>query len=221
MQLSVEASVGVVVAPAGAADMTELLRRADIAMYQAKEGGGSVAWYDSARDEASTDQLALLAELREALAVDDQLVLALQPAVDLATGAPTGVEALIRWRHPRRGALGPSDFVRAVEGSELLAAFTRYVIDKALAVAAEWARPGRAGADLGQPVGPQPARPAPAGRRRRAAAPPPGAAAAAGPGDHRDGGDERDGGHRRGAGRPARPWACSWPSTTSAPASRR
>jgi predicted signal transduction protein with EAL and GGDEF domain len=142
VQLSVEASVGVVVAPAGAADMTELLRRADIAMYQAKGGGGSVAWYDSARDGASTDQLALLAEMREALSVDDQLVLALQPAVDLSTGAPTGVEALIRWRHPRRGALGPAEFVRAVEGSELLAAFTRYVIDKALAAAAEWACQG-------------------------------------------------------------------------------
>ena len=66
----------------------------------------------------------------------------LQPAVDLTTGAPTGVEALIRWRHPRRGALGPAEFVRAVEGSELVAGFTRYVIDKALAAAAEWAREG-------------------------------------------------------------------------------
>jgi diguanylate cyclase (GGDEF)-like protein len=140
--LSVEASIGVVVAPAGGADMTELLRRADIAMYQAKEGGGSVAWYDSARDGASTDQLALLAEMREALSVQDQLVLLLQPAVDLSTGAPTGVEALIRWRHPRRGMLGPGDFVRAVEGSELLAPFTRYVIDHALRAAADWGRQG-------------------------------------------------------------------------------
>jgi predicted signal transduction protein with EAL and GGDEF domain len=142
VQIVVEASVGVVVAPAGAADMTELLRRADIAMYQAKDGGGSVAWYDSARDEASTDRLALLAEMREALATDDQLVLALQPAVHLSTGAPTGVEALVRWRHPRRGALSPGEFVRVVEGSELVAAFTRYVIDKALAAAADWAREG-------------------------------------------------------------------------------
>ncbi|MBY8872148.1 bifunctional diguanylate cyclase/phosphodiesterase [Micromonospora sp. PLK6-60] len=142
LRMSVEVSVGVVVADAGAADLTELLRRADIAMYQAKEGGGNVAAYDSARDDASTDQLALLAELREALATDDQLVLALQPAVDLATGAPTGVEALIRWRHPRRGLLGPADFIRPVENSEQLGAFTRYVLDKALGVAAEWARQG-------------------------------------------------------------------------------
>ncbi|MFV2101752.1 putative bifunctional diguanylate cyclase/phosphodiesterase [Micromonospora sp. LOL_024] len=142
VRISVEVSVGVVVAPAGTADLTELLRRADIAMYQAKSGGGNVAAYDSSRDAASTDQLALLAELREALQADDQLVLVLQPAVDLATGAPTGVEALIRWRHPRRGWLGPGDFVRPVENSEQLGPFTRYVLDKALAVAAEWAREG-------------------------------------------------------------------------------
>nr|MDT0657870.1 EAL domain-containing protein [Micromonospora sp. DSM 115978] len=142
VRMSVEVSVGVVVAGAGTADMTELLRRADIAMYQAKHGGGSVATYDSSRDAASTDRLALLAELREALRTDDQLVLALQPAVDLTTGAPTGVEALIRWAHPRRGQLHPVDFVRAIEGSELLGAFTRYVVDKALQVAAEWARHG-------------------------------------------------------------------------------
>ncbi len=142
VRLSVEASVGVVVAPAGSADMNELMRRADIAMYQAKQGGARVAWYDSANDAASTDRLALIAELREALATDDQLVLALQPAVDLVSGAPTGVEALIRWKHPRRGPLGPGDFVRAVENSELLGQFTRYVIDKALTAAAEWSRYG-------------------------------------------------------------------------------
>ncbi|WP_018829793.1 putative bifunctional diguanylate cyclase/phosphodiesterase [Salinispora tropica] len=142
VRMSVEAAVGVVVAGAGSADMAELLRRADIAMYQAKEGSGSVAAYDSARDAASTDRLALLAELREALAADDQLVLVLQPAVDLATGAPTGVEALIRWRHPRRGWLNPHEFIRPVENSEQLGTFTRYVLDKALGVAAQWARDG-------------------------------------------------------------------------------
>ncbi|MCG5448497.1 MULTISPECIES: putative bifunctional diguanylate cyclase/phosphodiesterase [Micromonospora] len=142
VRMSIEVSVGVVVAAAGTADLTELLRRADIAMYQAKEGGGNVAAYDGSRDAASTDQLALLAELREALKVDDQLVLALQPAVDLATGAPTGVEALIRWQHPRRGWLNPADFIRPVENSEQLGTFTRYVLNKALSVAASWAREG-------------------------------------------------------------------------------
>ncbi|WP_176738719.1 putative bifunctional diguanylate cyclase/phosphodiesterase [Micromonospora pallida] len=142
VRMSTEVSVGVVVAGAGTADLAELLRRADIAMYQAKKGGGSVASYDNSRDAGSTDQLTLLAELREALAVEDQLQLALQPAVDLATGAPTGVEALVRWLHPRRGLLTPADFIGPVEHSEQLGAFTRYVLDKALAVAAGWARDG-------------------------------------------------------------------------------
>ncbi|WBB77404.1 bifunctional diguanylate cyclase/phosphodiesterase [Micromonospora sp. WMMD882] len=142
VRMSTEVSVGVVVAGAGTADLTELLRRADIAMYQAKAGGGSVAAYDSSRDDASTDQLTLLAELREALTVEDQLFLALQPAVDLTTGAPTGVEALVRWRHPRRGLLTPAEFVGPVEHSEQLGAFTRYILDKALTVAAGWARDG-------------------------------------------------------------------------------
>ncbi|GAA2524813.1 bifunctional diguanylate cyclase/phosphodiesterase [Pilimelia columellifera] len=140
--LSVEASVGVVIASAGTATMTELVRRADRAMYQAKSGGGSVGWYDSARDAASTNQLALLAELRAALAVDDQLVLALQPAVDLKTGDATGVEALIRWKHPRRGPLAPGEFISVIESSDLLAPFTQYVIDRALATAADWALNG-------------------------------------------------------------------------------
>jgi diguanylate cyclase (GGDEF)-like protein len=144
VQLSVEASVGVAVAAAGAVDLTELLRRAGIAMYhQAKRGGPSVAWYDPGRDRASTDRLSLLAEVREALTVDDQLTLVMQPAVRLGDGGGvTGVEALVRWNHPRRGALLPADFVTVVEHSELLGEFTRYVLDRALAIAARWSADG-------------------------------------------------------------------------------
>lgn len=140
--VSAETAIGVVAAVADRIDMSELLRRADIALHQAKEGGTRVVAYASSQDEASTDRLALVAELRTALEVNDQIVLALQPAIDLATGAATGVEALVRWRHPRRGKLNPVDFVRTVEASELLGPFTRYVIDKALASAAEWGLEG-------------------------------------------------------------------------------
>jgi predicted signal transduction protein with EAL and GGDEF domain len=156
--LSVEASIGVVVAPAGGVDMTELLRRADIAMYQAKGGGQPVAWYDAVRDEASTDRLALLAELREALTVGDQLTLVLQPAVSLASprsvsastqaaaagGEVTGVEALLRWQHPRRGRLMPEQFLSTVEQSELIGPLTLRVLDRALAIAARWHAAGLA-----------------------------------------------------------------------------
>jgi predicted signal transduction protein with EAL and GGDEF domain len=142
VQLSVEVSIGVVVAAAGAVDVTELLRRADVAMYQAKRGGSSVAWYDPSRDQASTDRLALLAEMREALSTKDQLDVVLQPAVLLSDGRPTGAEALIRWQHPRRGLLMPVDFVKVVELSELLAPFTRYVLDRAIELAAGWSALG-------------------------------------------------------------------------------
>jgi diguanylate cyclase (GGDEF)-like protein len=140
--LAVEASIGVVVAPAGSLDMTELLRRADIAMYQAKRGGSAVGWYDGSGDEGSTDRLALLAELREALACDNQLVLAYQPALDLHTSGPTGVEALIRWQHPRRGELLPREFVSVLEQSDLVCPFTHYVLDQAIGMAATWLAQG-------------------------------------------------------------------------------
>jgi diguanylate cyclase (GGDEF)-like protein len=142
VRISVEASVGVVVTRAGCGDVSELIRRAGLALAQAKELRVGVATYDSGRDASSTDQLALLAELRDALAARDQIVLALQPAVDLETAMPTGVEALTRWRHPRRGLLPPADFIKAVENSELLAPFTRYVLDLSLAAAANWATAG-------------------------------------------------------------------------------
>jgi diguanylate cyclase (GGDEF)-like protein len=142
VRLSVEAAVGVVVSRAACCDVAELIRRAGQALQQAKELRVGVATYDGGRDASSTDQLALLAELHDALAADDQIVLALQPAVDLETSAPTGVEALTRWKHPRRGMLSPGDFIKTVEHSDLLAPFTRYVLDRSLAAAANWAAAG-------------------------------------------------------------------------------
>ncbi|HWB37109.1 MAG TPA: bifunctional diguanylate cyclase/phosphodiesterase [Rugosimonospora sp.] len=137
-----EISVGVVVARAGECGLTELLRRADVALDRARRAGSAVAWYDPDNDTVSTDRLVLLAELREALDVDDQLVLMLQPAVDLDSGGPVGMEALIRWAHPRRGELHPKDFVRAVEQSELIGRFTRYVLERALRIAGQWRADG-------------------------------------------------------------------------------
>ncbi|MEV8505253.1 bifunctional diguanylate cyclase/phosphodiesterase [Actinoplanes sp. NPDC051475] len=142
VRLAVDVAVGVVVEKAGHADLGELIRRAGIALDQAKELGMGVAAYDSARDASSTDHLALPAELHDALTADDQLVLMLQPEVDLESGAPTGVEALIRWNHPRRGMLTPDCFVGTIEHGELLAPFTRYVLDHALEAAAGWAAAG-------------------------------------------------------------------------------
>jgi diguanylate cyclase (GGDEF)-like protein len=142
VRLAVESAVGVVVSGAGCAETAELVRRASVALDQAKELRQNVAIYDDGKDANSTDHLAMLAELHDALGVRDQIVLGLQPAVDLRTSAPTGVEALTRWKHPRRGQLSPGDFIPAVEDSDLLAPFTRYVLDLSLAAAADWASKG-------------------------------------------------------------------------------
>jgi diguanylate cyclase (GGDEF)-like protein len=142
VRLAVEIVVGVVVARAGRVELAELVRRASLALDQAKQQELAIASYDSSRDAVTTDELALLAELQDALAAEDQIVLHLQPAVDLVTAAPTGVEALVRWRHPRRGQLSPNDFIRTVEHTELLTPFTRRVLDLALSAATAWNKVG-------------------------------------------------------------------------------
>jgi diguanylate cyclase len=142
VRLAVESTVGVAVGKAGGAETAELVRRATLALDEAKQQRLGIAAYDSSREASSPDDLALLAELRDALAAHDQIVLALQPAVDLETGTPTGVEALTRWRHPRRGPLAPADFIETVENSELLAPFTRNVLDLSLAAASSWQAEG-------------------------------------------------------------------------------
>ncbi|HEV2086804.1 MAG TPA: EAL domain-containing protein, partial [Cryptosporangiaceae bacterium] len=142
VELVMEASVGVAVAAVGSCDVAELLRRADIAMYQAKGSGNAVAGYDADSDEASVDRLAVVTEMQAALDVGGQIVLDFQPSVDLATGAPLGAEALVRWQHPRRGLLGPAEFIPHVEQTDLIGPLTRHVLDLALAACAEWSRHG-------------------------------------------------------------------------------
>jgi diguanylate cyclase (GGDEF)-like protein len=145
LQLAVEVSVGVAVATAAECDVDELLRRADIAMYRAKRGAGVVTAYGSDQADVvigNPDRLSIVLDLRDAMAHDDQLVLDILPALDLNTGAPIGVETLVRWHHPRRGLLAPSEFVDIVDASDLVAAFTRYVIDRSLRLADGWTAAG-------------------------------------------------------------------------------
>ena len=143
LRLSIEGSVGIACHPQDASSFDELLKRADVALYQAKDTRGSYAHYSGERDESSLHRLALAAELRAALA-DDQLVVHFQPQVDLQSGALTGAEALVRWEHPVRGLLAPGEFISAVEHSGLIRDFTLTVLDKATAEAAAWGRAGHA-----------------------------------------------------------------------------
>jgi len=124
-----------------AATPTQLLRQADTAMYDAKRSGRGVTCYDSARHAESSGHLALVEEMRAGIAAG-QFVLHHQPQLDIGTGRPVGVEALVRWEHPTRGLLGPAEFLPLAEVHGLMGALTDTVLTQAVAQAAAWRRQG-------------------------------------------------------------------------------
>ncbi|PWR07601.1 bifunctional diguanylate cyclase/phosphodiesterase [Micromonospora acroterricola] len=136
MRISVEASGGISVAPASGG-MAELLRRADVAMYQAKRAGQRITTYAPTRDTADLGRLTLGGDLPRAVA-DHEFIVNFQPIVDLGTGEVTSAEALARWHHPTHGMIDPLRFLEAVERSGLLPAFAEAILDQALIAAAGW-----------------------------------------------------------------------------------
>ena len=141
LEVVVEASVGVALFPGHADDSAGLLQRADVAMYQAKRDRTGVEVYDSARDCSSRERLALAADLRAGLG-RGELEVHFQPQAGLRDGAIVGVEALVRWRHPERGLLGPAAFVDLAETSGLARPLALEVLDRSLAQVAAWAEEG-------------------------------------------------------------------------------
>jgi diguanylate cyclase (GGDEF)-like protein len=137
LQLSVEASIGVVVAPDHGADAGTLLQRADVAMYVAKDGGLGVSAYDQTLDGSSPSRAALLNELRRAVD-ENELFLVYQPKCSAETGALEGVEARVRWQHPERGLLLPDEFLPLAERTGLIHPLTRHVLTAALADCRRW-----------------------------------------------------------------------------------
>jgi diguanylate cyclase (GGDEF)-like protein len=135
------ASIGVALSPEHGTDVGTLVRRADVAMYEAKAGGTGLVTYDRERDPYSPDRLALLAQLRGGLE-RNELVLHYQPKVAVEGGELAGVEALVRWQHPERGLLGPHEFVPLAERTGMIAELTRWVIGAALAQSARWRAAG-------------------------------------------------------------------------------
>jgi diguanylate cyclase (GGDEF)-like protein/PAS domain S-box-containing protein len=144
IDLDIEASIGVVVSGEHGADRAALMQRADIAMYTAKQRSLGVSVYDPDTDGHSPLRLALLGDLRRALA-GDELFLHYQPTVSLSTGQVCGAEALLRWQHPERGLIPPDAFIPLAENTGLIGPLTTYVLDLALGQARRWA-------DAGQPL---------------------------------------------------------------------
>lgn len=137
MTFDIRASVGIAIYPDDAADLDELMLRADVAMYLAKERRSGIERYEAAADRNSADRLALVGDLRRALH-RSEIELAYQPKVLLSSGWVIGVEALARWPHPQRGLLTAAEFVSLAEQSYLMSELTDLVIGKALDQAAKW-----------------------------------------------------------------------------------
>jgi diguanylate cyclase (GGDEF)-like protein len=141
MRLQVSASAGIARWPEHGDDADTILRHADVALHIVKTERTGVEVYDLANDPNSADQLALLGELREGIP-RGELAVHYQPKLTLASGLVQGVEALVRWEHPRRGLLGPGDFLDLAARGDLMPALTAAVLDAALAQVAAWRREG-------------------------------------------------------------------------------
>ena len=140
VSLEVQGSIGIALAPAHGTSRDELLRRADIAMYAAKRLGAPQV-FSPGLDDSSPLRLAMTGELRRAIE-RFELVVQYQPQVDLRDGVMRGAEALVRWRHPTRGFLGPEAFLAAAEQGGLMRNLTRYVLDQSLQQVRSWRNAG-------------------------------------------------------------------------------
>jgi diguanylate cyclase (GGDEF)-like protein len=152
-----DASIGMAFADDDRMAAAELLRNADLAMYEAKHnGGGRVARYRSELHTAVVRRTALEVELRAALE-RDELVLHYQPLVDLGTQNLLGAEALIRWQHPVRGLLAPAEFIPLAEHSSVIISLGAWVIRTACRQTAAWQRanPDRAPIGVSVNIAPQ------------------------------------------------------------------
>jgi len=132
------ASIGVAMFPDDGEDAVALLKNADDAMYRAKESGGnSLAFVSEVGKRSVGDRMVIGAGLRRALD-ENQLLLLYQPKVSIRTGAVTGVEALVRWKHPERGLILPGAFIPLAEGSGLIRPISRWVLHQACTQACQW-----------------------------------------------------------------------------------
>ncbi|MGH9067072.1 MAG: putative bifunctional diguanylate cyclase/phosphodiesterase, partial [Acidimicrobiales bacterium] len=137
ISIELTASVGVVTGPVDGSDLSTLLQRADVAMYQAKSSHHGVLTYLPEHDHHSRRRLSLAGALRPAVE-RGELDVAYQPVARLADGRMLGAEALVRWDHPELGPILPGEFLPLAERTGVIRALTWLVLEKALGRCAEW-----------------------------------------------------------------------------------
>jgi diguanylate cyclase len=141
MTLEIDASMGIALAPVHASDYDGLLQRADSAMYTAKRNHTGIAMHTREQEADNSQKLALASDLRRAIE-GGQLSLYYQPKATLRTGDISGVEALVRWKHPDRGMISPDQFIPLAERSGLINLLSMWVLKTALHQVGDWKRMG-------------------------------------------------------------------------------
>lgn len=137
LEVSVGASIGIAIAPGHGADYGTLLRHADIAMYDAKARRSGWQIYNTGLVHSDRAELTMDSDLRRAVGAGE-LELHFQPSFSIATGEHTRTEALVRWRHPERGLLGPGHFIPMAETTGAIKLVTREVLRQSLDQALAW-----------------------------------------------------------------------------------
>ncbi|MFZ1171040.1 MAG: PAS-domain containing protein [Bradyrhizobium sp.] len=137
-EASVGASIGIAMAPEDSVEPGDLLKRADLALYNVKSGGrNDFRLFQNEMLEVVNTQQSAERELREAIALG-QFELHYQPVVDIKTRELIGVETLVRWRHPVKGLIAPDNFIPLAEATGLIAPLGEWILEKACADAANW-----------------------------------------------------------------------------------
>jgi diguanylate cyclase (GGDEF)-like protein len=137
-QLITDASIGIALAPQDGTDLDQLLKNADLAMYRAKsDGRRTYRFFEQDMDARVKARRALELDLRQAM-VDGGFEIEYQPVVDLRSGAVSGCEALLRWRHPERGMVSPAEFIPVAEEIGLITELGEWVLEQACFEAAIW-----------------------------------------------------------------------------------
>jgi diguanylate cyclase (GGDEF)-like protein len=139
VQFGLDASIGVSIFPEHGVDRNTLMKRADIAMYAAKDrkGGVPIAVFDPSQQRWTAREVALIEDLRKAIE-NDQLSIAFQPKTNLQDGRVIGVEALCRWNHPIQGAIRPDEFIGLAEQAGLIDQITDFMLRGSLRQCRSW-----------------------------------------------------------------------------------
>jgi EAL domain-containing protein (putative c-di-GMP-specific phosphodiesterase class I) len=138
--VSVEIVIGVAGRRDGVDGVAGQLKAAELALHEAKDARVESMRFVPALDRFDPERVVLAGELRRAIA-NDELFLVYQPKIDLQTGLLRGVEALVRWRHPRRGILAPINFIPVAESTTIIHSLTNWVVDRAVRQMHEWSGP--------------------------------------------------------------------------------